>query len=51
MCKNPQVDTDRPAVGVNRHDVELALQASHWLGASVLRPAAGDQNRERASRP
>jgi PucR C-terminal helix-turn-helix domain/GGDEF-like domain len=24
----------------NRHDVELALQASHWLGSSVLRPAA-----------
>ena len=25
------------AVGENRHDVELALQASHWLGSSVLR--------------
>ena len=24
-------------VGENRHDVELALQASHWLGSSVLR--------------
>jgi PucR C-terminal helix-turn-helix domain/GGDEF-like domain len=23
-------------VGENRHDVELALQASHWLGSSVL---------------
>jgi len=28
----------RPAAE-NRHDVELALQASHWLGSSVLRPA------------
>jgi DNA-binding PucR family transcriptional regulator len=29
-------------VGDNRHDVELALRASHWLGSSVLRsPAAG----------
>jgi hypothetical protein len=27
-------------VGDNRHDVELALQASHWLGAYVLRPPA-----------
>ena len=26
-------------VGDNRHDVELALQASHWLGSTVLRPA------------
>jgi PucR C-terminal helix-turn-helix domain/GGDEF-like domain len=26
-------------VGKNRHDVELALQASHWLGSSVLQPA------------
>jgi hypothetical protein len=26
-------------VGNNRHDVELALQASHWLGSSVLQPA------------
>jgi PucR C-terminal helix-turn-helix domain/GGDEF-like domain len=24
----------------NRQDVELALQASHWLGSTVLRPAA-----------
>jgi len=23
-------------VGGNRHDVELALRASHWLGSSVL---------------
>ena len=27
-------------VGDNRHDVELALRASHWLGSSVLQPAA-----------
>ena len=27
-------------VGENRHDVELALQASYWLGSAVLRPAA-----------
>ena len=26
-------------VGGNRHNVELALQAGHWLGSSVLRPA------------
>ena len=26
-------------VGGDRHNVELALQASHWLGSSVLRPA------------
>jgi hypothetical protein len=26
-------------VGDNRHNVELALQASHWLGSSVLRAA------------
>ena len=33
-------------VGENRHDVELALQASHWLGSSVLRsaPASDDHN-------
>ena len=26
-------------VAENRHDVELALRASHWLGSSVLQPA------------
>jgi DNA-binding PucR family transcriptional regulator len=26
-------------VGGDRHDVELALQVSHWLGAPVLQPA------------
>jgi len=38
------------AVGENRHDVELALRASHWLGASVLQPgaaqAAADRNHD-----
>ena len=28
-------------VGENRHDVELALQASHWLGLSVLQHGPG----------
>jgi len=28
-------------VGERQHDVELALRASHWLGASVLRQAEG----------
>ena len=28
----------RPVSG-NRHDIELALRASHWLGSSVLQPA------------
>jgi hypothetical protein len=40
-------------VGENRHDVELALRASYWLGSSVLQsgvsPAAGD--RSHAPRP
>jgi DNA-binding PucR family transcriptional regulator len=27
-------------VGDNRPDVELALQASRWLGSSVLQPSA-----------
>jgi DNA-binding PucR family transcriptional regulator len=27
-------------LGENRHDIELALQASHWLGSSVLQPGA-----------
>jgi DNA-binding PucR family transcriptional regulator len=42
----------RPA-GENRHDVELALRVSHWLGSSVLQPraasAAADGRRD--SRP
>ena len=28
----------RPAAE-RRHDVELALRASHWLGSAVLQPA------------
>ncbi len=39
-------------VGQNRHDIELALRASHWLGPAVLRPAAAPagagHNHERA---
>ena len=33
-------------VGENRHDVELALQASRWLGSAVLQPT-----RERSAAP
>jgi len=36
-------------VADNRHDVELALLASHWLGSSVLRPAAATAVGGRAS--
>jgi hypothetical protein len=45
-----QESLGRP-VGDSRHDVELALQASHWLGSYVLRPAApaAPGPRERAS--
>ena len=32
-----QESLGRP-VGANRHDVEFALQASQWLGSSVLQP-------------
>jgi DNA-binding PucR family transcriptional regulator len=32
-----------PSVGDNRHDVELALRASRWLGSYVLRAAATDR--------
>jgi DNA-binding PucR family transcriptional regulator len=45
--RKAQESLGRP-VGGNRHDVELALQASHWLGAYVLQPVAGGHNRERA---
>jgi len=41
--RKAQESLGRP-VGGNRHDVELALQASHWLGASVLQPADRGQN-------
>ena len=34
-------------VGDNRPNVELALKASHWLGSSVLQPAAAGHNRDR----
>ena len=37
-------------VGDNRQDVELALQACHWLGAAVLRPAPADNLREQLVR-
>jgi hypothetical protein len=36
--RKAQESLGRP-VGDNRHDVELALEASHWLGSYVLRPA------------
>jgi DNA-binding PucR family transcriptional regulator len=45
--RKAQESLGRP-VGGNRHAVELALQASHWLGASVLQPVAEGHNRERA---
>ena len=35
--RKAQESLGRP-VGDNRHDVELALRASHWLGSSVLQP-------------
>jgi hypothetical protein len=38
-------------VGGNRHDVELALQASHWLGSAVLRPAAAPAAADRNHDP
>jgi DNA-binding PucR family transcriptional regulator len=37
-------------VGGRRHDVELALLASHWLGSAVLRPAATGHDRDRRPR-
>jgi hypothetical protein len=33
-------------VADSRHDVELALLASHWLGSAVLRPAAAGHDRD-----
>jgi DNA-binding PucR family transcriptional regulator len=45
--RRAQESLGRP-VGENRHDVELALQASRWLGSSVLQPAAASHGRERA---
>ncbi len=32
-------------LAAHRHDVELALQASHWLGSSVLQPPAAGHRR------
>jgi DNA-binding PucR family transcriptional regulator len=37
--RKAQESLGRP-VGDNRHDVELALRASQWLGSSVLQRAA-----------
>ena len=37
--RKAQESLGRPA-GENRHDVELALRVSHWLGSSVLQPSA-----------
>jgi PucR C-terminal helix-turn-helix domain/GGDEF-like domain len=37
--RKAQESLGRP-VGDDRHDVELALRASQWLGSSVLQPAA-----------
>ena len=45
--RKAQESLGRP-VSDNRHDVELALQASRWLGSSVLQPAAAGHNREHA---
>jgi DNA-binding PucR family transcriptional regulator len=38
-------------IGQDRHDIELALQASRWLGSSVLQPAAGRELPGRPARP
>jgi DNA-binding PucR family transcriptional regulator len=38
-------------VGANRHNVELALQASRWLGSSVLRPGAAPVAADRTHDP
>jgi DNA-binding PucR family transcriptional regulator len=37
-------------IGEDRHDVELALQASRWLGASVLEPADADRHHDARQR-
>jgi len=39
--RKAQQSLGRP-VGDDRHNVELALQASHWLGSHVPRPPAAD---------
>ncbi len=38
-------------VSENRQDVELALQASHWLGSSVLQPSAAPATADRNLEP
>jgi PucR C-terminal helix-turn-helix domain/GGDEF-like domain len=43
--RKAQESLGRP-VGGHRHDVELALQASQWLGSAVLQPAAAGPDRE-----
>src|SRR6185295_2184999 len=45
--RKAQESLGRPVVH-NRHDVELALQASQWLGSSVLQPPAAARGPERA---
>jgi DNA-binding PucR family transcriptional regulator len=42
--RKAQESLGRP-VGDDRHDVELALQASQWLGSSVLAVAGNDRER------
>ena len=42
--RKAQESIGRP-VGDNRGDIELALRASHWLGSSVLEPAAASDAR------
>ena len=43
--RKAQESLGRP-VAENRHDVELALRASHWLGSSVLQPGAAQAARD-----
>jgi DNA-binding PucR family transcriptional regulator len=38
-------------VGRNRYEVELALQASRWLGSSVLQPTPGTHDHHPQERP
>ncbi len=48
--RKAQESLGRP-VSENRPDLELALRVSHWLGSSVLRPAAADRGHQPGSRP
>ena len=45
--RKAQQSLGRPVAG-DRHDVELALRASHWLGSSVLQPGAAEVPAPRA---